>query len=200
MSNIKTLIEVDVKYNLTPDIAELRYYGKGIPVFLWDDLQDYTTLQHVLGSLDLSRSYEVKHFGAMTTRKYVPWYNMEDGKNTFAAYCLEEYDDLALMEVPEYTYGTPLPMKGKVINVSLEALQELDNFYENEQSFVRQKIKVQASVYTKHIVEAFTWFNDVDDISVFDNGTSEYVLDKGIDLTPFNTKKFNSGVEYYDMG
>lgn len=197
--SIKTYIDTDIKYNMTPDLSTLRYYGSGIPVFLWDDLQDYQTLSMILGAIDFNNNYESKYFNALSVQKYVPWYNMGDSKETYAAYCLEEYDDLAFLDVPEYTLGIPLQLKGKLALFSVEAMQELDAYYENGRLFTRTKINVYSSHYSKKPMEAYTWFNYVDQISTFDTQTSEYVLDEDIDFTPFNSKKFYTGPEYYEM-
>ena len=183
-ASIKSFINVDVKHNSTPDLPSLRYYGAGIPVFLWDNMQDYQNITSILGSTEMATSYESKFYNALTVNKYVPWYNMDDSRDSYAAYCLEEYEDLAFFDVPEYTIGKPLPIKGKIALVSLEALQELDIYYENEKIFTRTLIKVYPSQYCKTPTEVFAWFNTIDQISSFDQDTSEYVLDKNIDPTP----------------
>lgn len=199
VKTIKNYIDADVKYNLTPDLPILRYYGRGIPVFLWDDLQDYSTFSAILGSLPLEDCYEARFPNAVTQNKYVPWYNMDESKESFAAYCLEEYEDLAFLDVPSYTMGMPKQIKGKIAAVSLEALQELDCYYENQEIFTRCLIKVYPSNWTSTPMEVFAWFNSVDQISSFDTETSEYILDKNIDLTPFRDNSSPSGKEYYEM-
>jgi hypothetical protein len=196
--DIKALIDVDVKYNLTPDLPKLRFYGHGIPVFLWDGLQDYSTITTIIGCTDMTNNYESKFYNALTVNKFVPWYNMDDSKDSYAAYCLEEHEDVALLEVPEYTIGTPLQMKGKICLVSVLALQELDMYYENDSIFTRTEIDVYSSQYTRTPMRVFTWLNSADQISSFDNETSEYILDKNIDLTPFKDTTVN-GVNYYEM-
>lgn len=197
--SIKNYIDADVKYNATPDTPTLRYYGSGIPVFLWDDLQDFSVINTILGSLCVEENYESRYFSAMTVGQYVPWYNMDESNDSFAAYCLEEYEDLAFLDVPEYTMGMPLQIKGKVSLVSLEALQELDNYYENQHIFTREKIKVYPSPWSKDATEAYAWFNGVDQISSFDTSSNEYILDKNIDLTPFKDSSSPSGPEFYEM-
>jgi len=197
--SIKNYIDADVKYSVTPDLAELRYYGSGIPVFLWDNLQDYNTISAVLGSLPLEDCYESKYFSALTAGKFVPWYNMDDSKDSFPAYCLEEYEDLAFLDVPEYTVSKPKQIKGKVVMLSLEALQELDQYYENQHIFTRCKVKILPSQWSKDCYEVFAWFNNVDQISSFDTETSEYILDKNIDLTPFKESSAPTGPEFYEM-
>jgi len=197
--SIKNFIEIDVKYNMTPDLPKLRYFGGGVPVFLWDDLQDYNTLCTVLGSIDMRTHYESKFFNAFTVGKYVPWYNMDEAKERYAAYCLEEYEDIEYLSVPEYTIGKPLQVKGKVVCLSVEAIQELDIYYENEHIFTRHRIQVYPSQWSKQPQEVYAWLNDVDQISCFDSKTSEYILDQDIDPTPFKSKTISNGPDHYEM-
>jgi hypothetical protein len=197
-ASIKSFVNVDTKYNHTFDLPKLRYYGSGIPIFLWDNNQDYPDINAVLGATDMSLNYESKYFNALTVNKYVPWYNMDDSKDSYAAYCLEEYEDIAFLDIPEYTMATPKQIKGKVCLVSVEALQELDIFYENERLFTRSLIQVMPSQYCKKPIEVFSWFNNVDQISSFDEDLNEHVLDANIDPTPFRDSKVGV-VEYYEM-
>jgi|SRR6056297_3943722 len=197
-ASIKSLVNVDTKYNHTFDLPKLRYLGAGIPVFLWDNLQDFPDASAILGCTDMSQSYESKYFNALTVNKYIPWYNMDDSKDSYAAYCLEEHEDIAFLDLPEYTTAKPLPIKGKVCLVSLEALQELDIYYENERLFTRTRIQVYPSQYCKKPIEVFTWFNSVDQISSFDQDANEHVLDANIDPTPFRDSNVG-GKEYYEM-
>lgn len=197
--SIKNYIDIDKEYNVTPDLPYMRYFGSGIPVFFWDGLKDFSTLQAVLSSINVEKNYESKFYNAMTVGKYVPWYNMEDNRDSYASYCLEEYDDLVFLDLPDYTMGIPLSVQGKVVNVSLEALLELDAFYENEHIFTRQLIEVHPSQWSTTKIKAFTWFNTVDQISTFDTKTSEYTLDKNLDFTPFSTRTTQKGEEYYEL-
>lgn len=197
-ASIKSLVNVDTKYNHTFDLPKLRYFGAGIPVFLWDNLQDYPDASAVLGCIDMSQNYESKYFNALTANKYIPWYNMDDSKDSYAAYCLEEHEDIAFLDLPEYTMAKPLQIKGKVCLVSLEALQELDIYYENERLFTRTRIQVYPSQYCKTPIEVFTWFNSVDQISSFDQDANEHLLDANIDPTPFRDSNVG-GKKYYEM-
>lgn len=198
IKTIKNYIDADVSYNFTPDLPRLRYYGSGIPVFLWDDLKDFKSLQFALGSLDLSACYESRFFQAITAQNYVPWYNMDESQGSYPAYCLEEFEDIDFLGLPEYTKGDPLPMKGKLVSVSLQALQELDCYYENNHIFERTLITVYPSQWNKQPMQAYTWLNNVDNLSTFDGKTQEYVLDENIDPTPFRTTSSNSE-KFYEM-
>lgn len=197
--SIKSSIDIDKEYCMTPDLPYLRYLGKAIPIFLWDDLQDFRTLEGILTNVDVPANYESKFHSALTVNSYVPWYNMESSPDTYASYCLEEHEDLDFLSIPEYTIGDPLPVKGKVANVSLKALEELDVFYENERLFTRQAVKVYPSQWSKTAITVYTWLNGVDQISVFDEKSSEYVLDKDLDFTPFATQKTQQGEEHYGL-
>lgn len=184
IKEIKDLIAANITCNATPDLPEMRYYGDSIPIFLWDDLQDYTNLVMALHPLPVSDHYQVKFFSATTVSEHVPWYNMQDTKGCYTAYCLEEYDDVCFLSLPTYMHATPRPIRGKLAKISLEALQKLDEYYSNTYIFSRQVISVKPSNLASP-VKAYTWFNQIDQISTYDNENCEYLLDDGLDFTPF---------------
>jgi hypothetical protein len=178
--------KIDVDSNFTPDLPSLRYFGGGIPVFIWDNLTDYTQLKSALGqTIDASKEVEVRHAHAITVNKYIPWYNLLPDVDSYAGYCLEEPADIDFLSVADYTIGTPLQLEGHIVYVSLAALQELDAYYENETNFDRVKIKVYTSKFYKQPLEVFTWMNNVDQVAEFDTQTNEYVLRDGVDPVPF---------------
>jgi hypothetical protein len=182
---IKDWIEIDTTSNYTPDLPALRYFGGAIPVFLWDDNQDYGILRNALGPVRIASAVEVRHPQAVTVNKYIPWYNMIPTDQYYPSYCLEESVDLDFILCEEYNVSTPRQMKGKIAHITLAALQELDAYYENEYNFDRTKIKAYPSLWNKTPVECFTWFNTVDQVCEFDSNTSEYVFREGIDPVPY---------------
>lgn len=182
--DLQVLISADIDDNVTPDLAEMRYYGDTIPVFLWDDLQDYSNLVMALHPFNVSDHYQVKFFSARTVTEHVPWYNLKDSDKAYTSYCLEEYDDVCFLDLPEYSSATPRPVRGKIAKVSLAALKKLDEYYNNTYIFTRQIVAVKPSNDAKPI-KAYTWFNQVDQISTYSNEDCEYILDDGLDFTPF---------------
>lgn len=182
---IKKWVDIDTTTNWTPDLPALRYNGGGIPIFLWDDNQDYGILKSVLNQVSISQHVEFRAFAAKTADRFLPWYNLMPDQNYYPSYCLEEAEDVDFLSLAEYTIGKPMQMEGKIIYVSLEALQELDYYYENEFNFNRVKIKVHPNLQAKTHYDCFTWLNDVDSLCEFDNITNEYVFRKGIDPVPY---------------
>lgn len=182
--DLYNLIKEDIKNNSTPDLAEMRYYGDTIPVFLWDDLQDYANISMALHPLSVSDNYQVRFFSAHTMSEHVPWYNLKASEKAFTSYCLEEYDDVCFLDIPDYSKGTPRQVQGKIVKVSLAALQKLDEYYCNTYIFTRQVVSVKPSKLAQPC-KAYTWFNQVDQISTYSNEDCEYILDEGLDFTPF---------------
>lgn len=185
-TTIKKWIDIDVSCNFTPDLPSMRYFGGGIPIFLWDDLQDYAILKNTLGEIaPIADNLEIRHPAARTVRKYRPWYNLMPDLDYYASYCLEEQEDVDFLSLQEYTVGSAMQMEGKVCFVTLAALQEIDAYYENETNFDRTRIKVYPSKFYTHPMECYTWFNNVDQLCEFDNISNEYVLRDGIDPVPY---------------
>lgn len=200
LNRIKHLIDLDKKYSMTPDTPQFRHIGmSGIPIFLWDALSSTETLEVVLSHVDMNQNVKLTNANAMTKDKYVPWYNMGDSSDAFQAFCLDDVFDLDFLDLPEYTDGNPLNISGKIFQISLEALQDLDIFYENTRTFQRQIINVFPSKYHTNPVLCYTWLNDLDQITTFDTKSQEYLLDKDIDPTPFRVSKDLAGFETYSF-
>ena len=194
---VKEAIDMDIEYCCTPDLPSLRYNGVQPMVFLWDDNQDFTTLQKVM-DVDMSRHYESKFFAAMTKELYLPWYNLAADEDMYPAYCLEDHNDTLWLDIEDYAVVRPRRLKGKLCKVSLQALTTLDLYYNNETIFTRQQIHVQPSVFSDQTIKAYTWFNRVEQIAVEDGDL--YKLDEGIDITPFTHRTCHTTIgEYYEM-
>lgn len=192
-------IQDDIYDNRTPDVARLRYTGEPIKVFLWDDMQEFKTMQHYLPGIDLTTGYRGEWYGATTVDKYLPWYNIGDQWGTneeyYPALCLEEVTDLELVNCPDYFFNDPMPIKGKLAQVSLHTLQLLDEYYDNEFQFSRVKIEVQKSQKSKDTAEVYTWMNTLEDIFDYEPHENVYKMKPNMDLTPF---KDENG--FYTMG
>lgn len=196
--SIKHCIDTDLKWNSTPDLPKLRYAQK-IPIFLWDDLIDFTTFSATMREVaELSKNYRSISNFAVTVEKFIPWYNLSDSSSRYNAYCFREVADVANIDLPEYSIDKPLPMRGKRADVSLAILQALDVYYENERDFERYLIWVKDSTHSVHHKLCYTWLNKEDQVLEFDSKTSEYVPASGIDLTPFRTEELGNQ-EFYSF-
>lgn len=185
MIDIKAAIESCSKLNFTPDLHKLRYFGGGLPVFLWDSCQGYNFCKEVLFDLPYHNHVESRHPMAVTVGKYLPWYNLDPSPHSFEDYCLEESEDLELISTSEYNVGEPRPIEGKICYMTLEALKAFDEHYENQHLFDRIQIDVYPNVVNKNPIRCFTWMNNVDQVSIFESKSSEYVFSPSIDVVPF---------------
>ena len=196
------MIKEDIEFCRTPDVAKLRYHGEPILVFLWDDMQDFKTMRQYLGDIDLITGYRTDQANCKTVGSYLPWYNLSDdwgkGEEFWPALCLEDPVDLEMCsDVPEYALEEPKQMKGKLIRVSLDTFRALEEYYDNEQSFSRCTIEVHPWSYnlTKK-VEAYTWFNTLEDLFYYEAHENSYKLLPNSDITPFSLTKQGE----YEMG
>lgn len=185
IETVQKWIQQDIKSNCTPDLPALRYFGGGIPIFLWDDMKEFSNILEVIGSLDYNDNCEVRHPDARSQLRYIPWYNLDPSQEVYPAYCLEEPEDLDFITVEDYCLDQPLELEGKVLYVSLAALQEFDMYYNNQHLFNRVKIKVYPSKWYKTPIECYTWMNDIDQVTEYDMKTNEYVLMSNLDPVPF---------------
>jgi len=192
-------IQTDIKFNRTPDLPVLRYRGSAISVFLWDENQDFTSMCTVLEGLDIPNVYQSKFFKAVTKDSYVPWYNLNNEYNAYPAYCLSNPKDIELMDGEEWYMDEPQPIRGKVVDFSLEALIELDLFYENQGVFTRQLIEVYPTSQSSQTIRCFTWFNHLADIADYNLSKDKYILKKGIDLCTFMSGKTPDNKPVYKM-
>lgn len=202
LRTIQNWIDIDVKYGRTFDLPKLRYAGGGgIPVFLWDNCQTLDVLDAALSFSNSTDSKSLTHPSAVTKNKYVPWYNMGESRDAFAAYCLEEYEDLDFLDIPEYTKDVPLQLEGKVYNLNLEAIVELDLYYENNETFNRVPIEVYPSKYYQQPKWVWAYLNTVDQLATFNTTTSEYMLDEDVDPTVFrkHPETYNKDVSFYSF-
>ena len=191
-------IKLDIKYGYTPDIPTLRYSGSaGVPIFLWDDLREFSNFKAVVGDEDdINNHYLPEFYKAVTKESYYAWYNM--GDSCYEAFMLGHNDWIKDVPVEDYAKTIPQPVTGKIVKVSLQLLTDLDMYYENGKNFSRVKIPVYQSSYTDLVRECYTWVNTPVQLRYFDVKTKQYSLKKGIDLTMMQTVEVN-GDKFYEM-
>lgn len=179
--SIKELIDMDTSLNFTPDMAYLRYFSDGIPVFLWDDVKHFSSLRQVKSGDIIPHCHSVS-FTAETVNKYLPWTNMTKADSNFDYYCLDNYEDCELFDIPDYVETDPLPVKGTLYKMSLDMLNKLDSFYENGSFFNRKIISVRESGSSPTEKKAFAYFNSPEQIGTYNSKTSMYDFDENIDI------------------
>lgn len=189
------MIHADLDYRHTYDMPLLRFQKEPIKVFLWDDMQDYTTFMKEIVGINQTTDYRYVTGKAFTEEHYLPWYNMSDD-GAHPALCLSNVSDLEDVDMPEWMDGDAMPLTGKVVSVSLKALHLLDCYYENEVLFSRQKIKVRPQNHKSlgDSIEVFAYFNALDDVANYSSTRKSWIIPTDRDIMPF---KDNGGV--YEM-
>jgi len=125
----------DLWFSCTPDLPALRYSGV-IPVFIWDELKTYLGLQGAGITHDMMR---VDQYLVTSKEKYLPFANKAEKKGC-------KYD-MILPTSPEWTKGfkekpfnsNTRKMSGRIVHLSLAAMQSLDRYYFNTAFHTRHK-------------------------------------------------------------
>lgn len=195
-SSIAKTIDIDIKYGCTPDLPSLRYHGRnGIYVFLWDDMTTLANVQAVTNSSQIFDEYRSEYSEAITVDPYMCWYNL---KAPYAAHMLNDPDAIPFLDLEAYQEGELLPVKGKLVTVSLDLLQELDMYYNNGVDFTRVRLDVYPTVYATTKMNVFTWMNSIDQLGAWNKDVNHYKLKDTIDITPMNIGTKN-GKKFYEM-
>ena len=192
--DLKQELEYDIQMNFTPDLTSLRYYGAGIPVFLYDELSDYSNLASALDNCKpLSSNFTTTEFSAMTMDKYVPFKNVSDNQGYYDTYMLQTVKHLSRL----YSGTVELRrVKGKLITMSLDALQDIDRYYTNGISYNRKVISIKPNERSKVVYKVFAYFADVDMITKYDPHKKEYKLLNGMELSPYSVCSYTNELSY----
>lgn len=198
MTELGSTIHDYLTDHYTYDLAELRYLKKDIFVFIYDDMKHEDQLRTYLPGARKNIDYKIVSYSAVTEGKFLPWYEISTEGKSYTSYCLDEADDLALIETPDYARQEPLPIKGVLLKLTLETLQDFDWYYENEDIFERSTIKVNQFINSAQpvIVDAYCYMNTFDTMA--DEVQGKLKLKGEFDLCPFNTVKAN-GLEVYEF-
>jgi hypothetical protein len=200
MTKLGDDIRLCLEENYTYDTAELRYCKKDLKVFLYDTISKEDQFRGIFPGARKSFDYKILSCSAVTEGKFLPWYQINSDKKHFTSYCLSDVADLAFIEnVPEYCVVEPQPLKGVLYQVTLETLQDLDWYYENERMFERHSIQVNKYVHsvTPVLEEAYCYFNPVDTLTE-QKEDKTFGLIEGFDLVPYNTVSV-SGLEVFEF-
>lgn len=193
---LKKSLDLDIKWCRTPDLPSLRYYGRvGIPIFLWDDMADFTNLQAVTSHNSIVDHYRSDYYNAITVDNFMCWYNL---KAPYAAHMVADLEALPFLDLEEYQEGEVLPVTGKLVTVSLDLLQELDMYYENGVNFTRTRVDVHPTPFATTKMNVFTWVNTIDQLGAWDHAKQNYKLNDDVDIAPMNTNNRN-GKTFYEM-
>jgi len=196
--NLLDIIRTNLNESRTYDAPVLRFNNEPIKIFLWDDNQEFSAMK---ANLDLTNQqcidgYRGLHHAACTAHEYLPWYNIKgDHTNPYPAACLEDPFDLEYVDLPDYFISDLKPVKGRVCEVSLEVLHLLDEYYDNGYSWERSLIdvKVRSLDPNSPTTQAYTWFNEMDELFDFVSHDMAYKIKPHLDFSPmYSDEKFYS--------
>lgn len=187
--NLFDQIHDDIDNSNTFDAPMLRYYGGPIPVFLWDNLQDYPALIDAVKICSGSSHYQYMHGVAYTKELMLPWYNMTMDLEEHIGLCLAQSEDINALNLSSLESGDLMPLQGKVVGLSLRAIRELDIYYENEVKYSRIPIDIvpvgPLNKDRKKTIRAFAYLNVIEDVADYSDTKKEWELKSDIDLMPF---------------
>jgi len=173
------MIKRDYADNYTPDLPTLRYYGGPIPVFLWDMLSTFNGFPDALPRLEKGKDYKVKWYNSFTTGKGVVYENKDISANGYMHYFLNTQEDNDKVCLP--IDAPSRNVEGRLYEVSLRGLQELDFFYANGYNFKRTRIQIKKEEYGQ-MATAYTYLNTADHLVYEEDG--EPFFFEGIDIVP----------------
>jgi hypothetical protein len=194
--NIQDAINNDIANCWTYDLAYLRMQEPFIPVFLWDNMKNYLGFTTKLKGVDYTKETKYPCGSAETVNPVVPWYSIsKNPKEPYEAYCVGVTDDLEYMDLPKYMLGDPLKLKGTLLGLSVKAIRHLDEYYKNQLKFTRQTIEVTPKRYSSiskdtgtDTMDVYAYFNELEDISDFNEDKKAWVIKSHLDFSPFNIK------------
>jgi hypothetical protein len=134
--SLARLIDEDVWFSCTPDLPQLRY-AQTIPVFIWDELKSYKTIEKTLGLTD--EDVKVVSYLSRSEEKHLPFINMAPDKATRQDMLLPANNlwNTYLEDIPFITQ--PRQLTGRILHVSVKAIQALDRYYNNGSVHTRRK-------------------------------------------------------------
>ena len=128
---VQELIDEDTSFGCTPDLPQLRYGGV-TNVFLYDNMMD-NIQQRIKFGFEPYTHMIAKEHNACTVRKFVPFRDAGWDKRTgFQIVCPPETEwpkHMAKGQLLSDFDTTPRPLKGKIVQVSIEARLKLDSHY-----------------------------------------------------------------------
>lgn len=177
----------------TPDLPSLRYLSRNVYVFIFDKLTDHLVFEREANDVKIGKDFVVK-CDALTLLKYRPWYDIA-GNGEHEYFCLEETLDCTYIEETDDSKSEPLRIKGKVYQVSLDTLIQLDWYYQNDYNYTRSDIQVKRTD-TGETFTCFAYLNLLDDFTYPDNKADKYQIENDVLLYPFSTEMINEEEVY----
>ena len=183
-------IREDVCQTFTPDMPTLRYRGKSVKVFLWDNLRVTSDFKNIFNQPTIGKDFTKDHMPYFTVQDFLPMYDVGSNKvdPIYPAVCLEDTLDMMYLDLPDALKDAQAArIMGNVYTVSLDLLTDLDYYYENEIGHTRTEIEVRKGALTT-TEQVFVYMSDVDNVSTYDVHANNYKINSDMELTPLDQK------------
>lgn len=181
----------DVGNNYTPDMHRLRYAGP-IPVFLYGTMSDWTNINEFFKKhgCQVNTDWRSTAHTCQTEKEFLA---LKADKNTADVF----YPDIIVKDTVDLDHEdlTKLPVRGRIIEVSLKGLKALDLHYYNEYRGDRKYVSIVRSDDNKNHNYAYTYIFPVSSFCVKEHGV--YSFRDGLDFNNFETKLDKLGEVYH---
>lgn len=166
--DFKDLIEsihYDAYYSCTPDVTSLRYNGP-IPVFFWGNYSPFEKIKSIIEQDELKVGSDLLGYNAnvKTKRGYYLFRHQTDNSQTkTSTWKITDVCFPSCSIVRNYLTGKSMecaPLQGRVVTVSLAALQFLDLYFDNGRSSFRQKVTLQPNAMDKEGKKAYMYVHN----------------------------------------
>lgn len=187
-------ISIDIHYGCTPDLPVLRYSGP-CSVFIWDVMKDYHHFKKNTSG-DERVDWTVESYAVETKNKYLPFKNKQE-KGVPFFYLPVNPNWVKNFDVSNREdFSSPGIVKGRVLNVNLKTLQELDQVFYNTYCSTRAMIPVTYQKEGKK-VERYVWtyLTLSRMMGKYDPHERVYKF-KGVNPQPIESREVNGNVTY----
>jgi len=191
---VKSISE-DVWFSCTPDMPALRF-AKRIPVFIWDELKTYKSLESTLGITP--KDYTTTSYLSFTKDKFLPFFNSKKGKHDYLLPASPTWNKSLKGTLPD---AQPKEIVGRLINVNLFTLRLLDLHYQNTMVHQRHKLKFVTKGFNSSPdteVDAWVYTLPTNSFTKYFPHENEYKLlgNYEVQECDINTSYFNPGGVY----
>jgi len=167
----------DLWFSCTPDLPVLRY-APTIAVFIWDELKTYRGYQEAGITHSMMRTDQ---YMVTTKEKYLPFANKADKKGC-------KYD-MILPASPEWTKGfkdKPFTaetrhISGRIVHLSLAAMQSLDRYYFNTVFHTRHKAMFTGTQNSQEETSAWLYTVPTKHFTKYDPHAETYNMLRGFE-------------------
>ena len=180
------MVEEDCLFSTTPDLPKLRYMSDMF-VFLWDK-ESYPA--EAMKLVDPS-SMSLEFMQAVTDQPYYSVHDKKQGSKSYGDYVFYDRKGLDNSDVKLYNNLEAKRVIGRIYKCNYHAILDLDDFYNNNFTFIRREVNVHSSVYCSTPRKCWMYFSDPSACFKYDFHEKKYVSLKHLTLTDGLSDKIN---------